>query len=372
MEKWRRCRAGESGPWELREGIRARVSELRGLLDDRQREFAKEEGDGRKADLLTQAREELDRAEEAVSPDHSSRYKLASHVVVGQIHIDAAHNTLLRLSKPRDVVSMLPSVRAFVQEHMPPGDPRRVEVERIARTASREHPPSEQERETLLDAMGVARQTSIRETMRVRSFIYIVWWVMLGLTVMAVLVALLGVVGHDEVPLCFTPEQPEGGGRVAVCPVGTERIPEGADTTEISRIAAATARPVDYLVVEVVGLVAACIAAAATLRRIRGTATPFEVPLTLALLKLPTGALTAVLGILLMRGEFIPGLTYLDSSAQIIAWAVVFGYAQQVFTHFVDNQAQSLLSAVRTPGAANHAAAPAPPPAPAEAAPKGA
>ncbi|MEN8655454.1 hypothetical protein ABCR94_33980 [Streptomyces sp. 21So2-11] len=67
------------------------------------------------------------------------------------------------------------------------------------------------------------------------------------------------------------------------------------------------------------------------------------------MLKLPTGALTAPLGLLLMRGEFIPGLSALDSSAQIIAWAVIFGYAQPLFTRFVDNQAQAVLNSVGGP-----------------------
>jgi hypothetical protein len=97
-----------------------------------------------------------------------------------------------------------------------------------------------------------------------------------------------------------------------------------------------------------VGLVAAAVASAATLRQLRGTSVPYSIPLALALLKLPTGALTAVLGLLLMRGEFIPGLSALDTSAQIIAWAVVFGYAQQVFTRFVDDKARGVLDEIGT------------------------
>ena len=63
----------------------------------------------------------------------------------------------------------------------------------------------------------------------------------------------------------------------------------------------------------------------------------------MAVLKLPVGALTAVLGLVLMSGEFVPGLSALDSSAQILAWAVVFGYAQQLFTRLVDQQADTVL-----------------------------
>jgi hypothetical protein len=48
-----------------------------------------------------------------------------------------------------------------------------------------------------------------------------------------------------------------------------------------------------------------------------------------------------------MRGQFVPGLSALDTSAQILAWALVFGYAQQLFTRFVDQQAHSVLDNVR-------------------------
>jgi hypothetical protein len=89
------------------------------------------------------------------------------------------------------------------------------------------------------------------------------------------------------------------------------------------------------------------VAAAAAIRGIRGSSEPHNLPVALALLKLPTGALTAVLGLLLMRGQFIPGLTALDSSAQILAWALVFGYGQQLFTRLVDQQAHTVLDRVR-------------------------
>jgi hypothetical protein len=45
--------------------------------------------------------------------------------------------------------------------------------------------------------------------------------------------------------------------------------------------------------------------------------------------------------------EFVPGLSALDTSAQILAWALVFGYAQQLFTRFVDRQGQTVLDSVR-------------------------
>jgi hypothetical protein len=49
-----------------------------------------------------------------------------------------------------------------------------------------------------------------------------------------------------------------------------------------------------------------------------------------------------------MRGQFVPGLSALDTSAQILAWALIFGYAQQLFTRLVDQQGQTILNNVRS------------------------
>jgi hypothetical protein len=107
------------------------------------------------------------------------------------------------------------------------------------------------------------------------------------------------------------------------------------------------ARRGDLFLVEVIGLTAAAVAAAVAIRGIRGSSEAVHLPVLLAVLKLPMGAITAFLGLLLMRGQFVPGLSALDTSAQILAWALVFGYAQQLFTRFVDRQGQTVLDSVR-------------------------
>jgi hypothetical protein len=48
-----------------------------------------------------------------------------------------------------------------------------------------------------------------------------------------------------------------------------------------------------------------------------------------------------------MRGNFVPGLSALDSTAQILAWALVFGFAQELFTRLVDQQGHTVLNTVR-------------------------
>ena len=99
--------------------------------------------------------------------------------------------------------------------------------------------------------------------------------------------------------------------------------------------------------VELVGLTAAAIAAAAAIRGIEGSSERYGLPVALAALKLPTGAITAFLGLLLIRGQFVPGLSALDTPGQIVAWALVFGFSQQLFTRLVDQQGQTVLDSVR-------------------------
>jgi hypothetical protein len=45
----------------------------------------------------------------------------------------------------------------------------------------------------------------------------------------------------------------------------------------------------------------------------------------------PAGALTALGALIAIRREFIHGLSALDAQEQILAYALVFGYAYQLF-----------------------------------------
>jgi hypothetical protein len=104
--------------------------------------------------------------------------------------------------------------------------------------------------------------------------------------------------------------------------------------------------PGDVTLTALFGLLGGALSGAFAIRKLQGTSTPYSVPVALSLLKLPSGALSAVVGILLVRGEFIPGLSQLDNQPQILAYAFVFGLAQQVATRYVDERAQQLLGTV--------------------------
>jgi hypothetical protein len=290
-------------------------------------------------------------------------------------NLDAAEAQLLNLAPASYVLGQMPGLLRHVQSHLPPTDPARQEFERITQRLGikdPDHPllenardPTLSEKKRVIDAergkivttVRAASSAGLREQVRLRSFRNVVVVTAGLMAVLAIGVALTGLVSPTLIPLCFAPE--ESGQAVVVCPTeqsapfsttqqpsGTP-LPAGTETQDIDDAINKTASPQDLIVVELVGLTAAAIAAAAAIRRIKGSSERYGLPVALAVLKLPTGAITAFLGLLLMRGQFVPGLSALDTSAQILAWALVFGYAQELFTRLVDQQGQTVLDNVR-------------------------
>jgi hypothetical protein len=324
-------------------------------------------------------------------------------------NLDAAEVHILNIASAEYLLGQLPSLLRDVQCHLIPGDPRRQELERIAKALGVKDPDQprtrngnplvdpiktiEQERGKIATAARGARSVALREQVRLRSFRNVVVVTTILMSLLALGVGFLGVRNPRLIPLCFVPE--EAGRAVVVCPTQqspsfstardagaqaeptttttdtqrtteteqTQQTQQGqqgtAATTDVDNYIADTVTSWDLFLVEFVGMAAAAVAAAAAIRRLKGSSERHGLPVAMAVLKLPTGAITAFLGLLLLRGQFIPGLSALDTSAQILAWALVFGYAQQLFTRLVDQQGQTVLESVR--GADQQQPTPAPP-----------
>jgi hypothetical protein len=295
-------------------------------------------------------------------------------------NLDAAEAHILNMAPAEYVLGQMPCLLRHVQGHLVATDPGRLAFERIARAVGVGDPDRpagppradqerdaeihcwkrtvDEERGKIVTAVRAASSAALREHVQLRSFRNVVVATALLMTLLAIGVAFIGLIDRSLVPLCFAPE--ESGTVVVVCPTAqSDRFtpsqdgvtpPTGnAPVKDIDAVVDQTSRPMDPLVVELVGLTAAAVAGAAAIRGIKGSSERYGLPVALAALKLPTGAITAFLGLLLMRGQFVPGLSALDTSAQILAWALVFGYAQQLFTRLVDQQGQSVLNSVRSP-----------------------
>ena len=273
--------------------------------------------------------------------------------------LDAVETDLLRLLPDPYLRGQLPNLVAHVRAHLEPEDPRRQRVEEIAARVAGGPPEQELkplERDEVLGAVRSASLEARAEIRRVRSFRNVLLVSALFLTIGVAGVTTMGVLSPGRMALCFVPDN-----EIVVCPTSSMAVPErsqprqGEETpsvqqqVDIDHLVRETASSWDIPLIEIVGLLAAALAGAFALRQIQGTSTPYSLPVAAAVLKLPTGALTAVIGLLLMRGGFVPGLTALDTSAQIVAWAIVFGYSQQLLTRFVDEQANTVLQKVDAP-----------------------
>jgi hypothetical protein len=294
-------------------------------------------------------------------------------------NLDAAEAHILNIAPAEYVLGQMPCLLRRVQCHLGAADPGRQEFERLARSigvsgpdrAASQTPTKHElddelrdrkrkiddERGTIVTTVRAASSAALREHVKLRNFRNIVGATAAFMLLLAVGIALTGFYRPTLIPLCFAPE--ESGTVTVVCPTGqSDRFVPAQDGGEsrdslpvkdIDEVVAATVSPQDLVIVELVGLTAAAIATAAAIRSIRGSSARYSLPVALAALKLPTGAITAFLGLLLMRGQFVPGLSALDTSAQILAWALVFGYAQQLFTRLVDQQGQTVLNSVGPP-----------------------
>jgi hypothetical protein len=331
-----------------REDALTRVSELSGLADWIEAACA----DGRdEARLISAVRTHLERARKTAAAVDDTRRRAKWRLIarfksssggssvertIGSL--DAAETDLLRLAPASYLSGLLPSVQAHVNRYLAKNDPRRVRLDTVVKKAnSHNEVLDDTTRNTAVAAYHAANSQRRREMLRLRSFRNVLLVAALGLLIVAVGLGILGSLRPHLLPLCFSPD------KHVVCPTHATTWPNAA-AAQTDKAVAATVSGSDIWLVEAIGLVAAALASAFALRGIRGTSTPYSLPVALSILKLSTGALTAVLGILLMRGGFVPGLSALDSSAQILAWTIVFGYAQQIFTRMVDQQAQNVLS----------------------------
>jgi hypothetical protein len=282
--------------------------------------------------------------------------RLANSVHVERVmsHVDAAEAFILRAAPLEHVAAQVPGILNHVRNHLAKDNVQREQAEAIG-TAMREQGKSklsadfkidERERGILVAAFRAASEEERRQIMRVRSFRNVLIVVGLLVALLVVLLGFLGAFFYQDVDICFNPVEADGGGKI-VCPLNETAYT--AESANLDQLTNDTATPWDVPAILVIGASAAALSAAVAIRQVKGSSTPYSLPVALAALKIPTGALTALLGLLLLRGQFIPGFSALDFPAQVVAWAVVLGYAQQLLTRLIDQRAQMVLKAVGTP-----------------------
>ena len=244
-------------------------------------------------------------------------------------NMHTARAQLFDLMDANELRAEIPMVVARANATLHRDDPRRITVEEL------EAETVEGLRPRLRRVVGDSYEQLDLEHAQLRSFRNI-------LLIAAVFIAVItaGTIyfvsrNPSLMPLCFDREVPSG-----VEPLVTTVAGKNCPTGSGDAVGPAGS---DILVVAALGALGGALAATLSIRNLKGTSTPYDVPVALAFLKVPLGALTAILALIAIQGDFVPGLSILDSQGQILAYALVFGFAQQAFSRLLDQRAQNLL-----------------------------
>jgi hypothetical protein len=244
-------------------------------------------------------------------------------VVAALCNVHEAEVELTRLLKDEELKGRVPQILTEARAHLASDDPQLNRLEKEWGQTREGRLPAEA-KSVAVDALHAAHMAQELERIRVRSFTQILICSIVVMSLIAIGFGLWAAVDPDVADLfCFTDRQRA---LTRICPLGGYR-----------------AAGSDVFLIEFMGMFAAALAGAASLSTMRGNSSPYQVSMLLLLLRLPAGAMTAVLGILLVSGAFFPGLTSLDASAQIIAWAAAFGILQEPVTRAVDKTGRSFL-----------------------------
>lgn len=229
----------------------------------------------------------------------------------GYRSLHAARVALVELLTPDQLRQLVPATVARVTTHLPPLDARRVAVEKL---------PEVQDPRVLCPAiqhgLAVSYDAADQVHQRVRTFRNILLSAAALITALMAVFVVVVAFWPTSIPFCFRPGvvAPTATGTSVVLPAGPQGPPfvcPSGDTpapTPQGGPDAATARqpvhpsPSDVLIIAGLGVIGGALASAVNIRKVSGAATPYSVPTALAVLKVPTGALTAVSAILLLGG----------------------------------------------------------------------
>jgi hypothetical protein len=180
----------------------------------------------------------------------------------------------------------------------------------------------------LAAAMRTAYSSSTSSHVRVRSFRNTIYFASCVTALAVASLVLVGYLAPGAIPMCNT--------------AATRCIVAGSTVPAWNHV----------LVAAVIGAAAGILAGVTSLGRLRGSSVPYSLAFALGLFKGPCGALSAILGVLLIRAGLPGGDLGTNTTAGLVGWVVVFGASQQLVTRLADQKGQSVLEGV-TSGTGN-------------------
>jgi hypothetical protein len=249
--------------------------------------------------------------------------------------LHAANQALLTIQDAATVRALVPDIHAAARAHLRSGDKRLLAFEEWAeRERHDDSDLSADDRQLLKLTRQAAESASDEANVNLRGFRNVLAVALLLLMLIIVALAFAALIRPELFSLCAPVGQPAAAPpsstQTGRCPSG-ENEPSGRDVKHV----------------EVLGAFGGAMAAVFTVSRMKGIGGPYSLPALQALPKLPAGSATALLGVLLLQNGLVTGFLP-QRSGVISAYAVIFGYAQQVVTRLVDRQAGNVQGPARS------------------------
>jgi hypothetical protein len=250
--------------------------------------------------------------------------------------LHAANQALVTIQDAATVRALVPDIYAAARAHLRAGDKRLIAFEEwFKRQRHDDLDLSPGDRQMLKLTRQAAESASDEANVNLRGFRNVLAVALLLLTLIIVALAFAALIRPALFNLCGPTAPPptaapSPSGETGRCPSG-ENNPSGKDVVHV----------------EVLGAFGGAMAAVFTVSRMKGIGGPYSLPAMQALLKLPAGSATALLGVLLLQNGLVTGFLP-QRSGVISAYAVIFGYAQQVVTRLVDRQAGNVQGPARS------------------------
>ncbi|MER6784352.1 hypothetical protein ABT330_06905 [Streptomyces sp. NPDC000658] len=250
-------------------------------------------------------------------------WEYAGYADIAISRMQAADALLIRLLTDEMLCGEIPRIRQTVQSYLEPQDQRRKWLDSFREQDG--EAISAVDRQRIESALRGAYTANGFTRGRLRTFNNIL---LVAAAVLIALTVLLGVLNAHY------------GSRLACSGFGTKLVCPLGDKPNHS----------DILLIELVGATGAAVSAVYSLARAQRVEDPYMVHVGQAILKVSLGGITAILGLILLFAT--PGFS-VTSTWQIFAFAVVFGYSQQIFTRFIDSRGDELLKAASPSGREN-------------------
>lgn len=251
-------------------------------------------------------------------------------------NIHYAESVVARLYSSEEVAYAMPDAARRAKNALAYDHPTRRAAFKLLQECKEPHRLCSCAAKQLSEIVAVGHEAADRSRARLRTFRNVL---IIGVVVTTLLLTLFIYFcwrNPTFVSLCFYPDPMSQKAPVytIVCP-----------THQSANVGDGPSSP-DLFTVALLGLLGGALSAAVFIRNLYVNVTPYNVAIPLAILKMPAGAMVAVSGMILLAGDFVPGFSAIDKQGQIVAYALVFGFAQQLFTQMIDQRAETLVSSV--------------------------